>query len=53
MVEVTKELPQNAASLLQRYNSGQMLMSRSNHVANVEMGGPNNGEIQSQTEMKN
>ncbi|MCD7457505.1 hypothetical protein HAX54_035231 [Datura stramonium] len=46
-VEEREELHQNAASEFQQYNSGQMLESKSNHEADVEMEGANKAETQS------
>ncbi|XP_059314242.1 BEL1-like homeodomain protein 7 [Lycium ferocissimum] len=53
-VEGREELHHNATSEFEHYNSsGQILGSKSNHVADVEMEGANNAETQSQSGMEN
>lgn len=52
-VEERGELHQNAASEFEQYNSGQILESKSNHEADVEMEGASNAETQSQSGMEN
>ncbi|KAG5624947.1 hypothetical protein H5410_010165 [Solanum commersonii] len=52
-VEERGELHQNAASEFEQYNSGQILESKSNHEADVEMEGASTAETQSQSGMEN
>ncbi|KAL3350763.1 hypothetical protein AABB24_023274 [Solanum stoloniferum] len=52
-VEERGELHQNAASQFEQYNSGQILESKSNHDADVEMEGASNAKTQSQSGMEN
>ncbi|KAK4340372.1 hypothetical protein RND71_041834 [Anisodus tanguticus] len=52
-VEEREELHHNAASEFEQYNSGRILESKSNLVADVEMEGANNAETQSQSGMEN
>ncbi|XP_055815668.1 BEL1-like homeodomain protein 6 [Solanum dulcamara] len=52
-VEEREELHQNAASEFEQYNNGQILESKSNHEADVEMEGASNAETQSQSGMEN
>ncbi|KAK6805842.1 hypothetical protein RDI58_003627 [Solanum bulbocastanum] len=52
-VEERGELHQNAASEFEQYNSGQILESKSNHDADVEMEGASNAETQSHSGMEN
>ncbi|PHT59083.1 BEL1-like homeodomain protein 7 [Capsicum baccatum] len=52
-VEEREEMHQNAASEFEQYNNGQILESKSNHEADVEMEGANNVETQSQSGMEN
>lgn len=52
-VEEREELHQNAALEFEQYNSGQILESKSNHEADVEMEGANNAETQSQSRIEN
>ncbi|XP_016432248.1 BEL1-like homeodomain protein 7 [Nicotiana tabacum] len=52
-VEEIEELKHNETSEYEQYNSDQILESKSNHVADVEMEGANNAETQSQSGMEN
>lgn len=52
-IEDREELHQNAASEVEQYHSGQILESKSNHEADVEMEGESNVETQSRSGMKN